>query len=234
MRILIVEDDETLAKEMGSFLEQWGYEALKAERFDQIQEEFLASAPQMVLMDINLPYFDGFYWCTKIRQVSDVPVLYISSRGDNADQIRAMAQGGDDYIEKPFHPEVLKARIRAMLSRTYEYKVREQAFLGGELRFDWEEQALYFGGQEIQLTKSERRVVERLVESRPGVVTREELMMDLWDTDEYVSDGTLTTMISRLRSKLKTVCGVEFIKTKKGLGYFLASPSEIFSEQDRA
>lgn len=93
MRILIVEDDETLAKEMGSFLEQWGYEAVKAERFDQIQEEFLASAPQMVLMDINLPYFDGFYWCTKIRQVSDVPVLYISSRGDDVDQIRAMAQG---------------------------------------------------------------------------------------------------------------------------------------------
>lgn len=221
MRIFIVEDDETLAGEISAFLIRWGYETKVPERFDRIMEEFSRYRPQLVLMDINLPYYDGFYWCSQIRQVSKVPVLYISSRSDDRDKIMAMAQGGDDYVEKPFQLELLKAKIQAMLRRTYEYKVKEQVFLGEKLHFDWEKQALYFGEREIRLTKSERRVVAKLVEEHPDVVTREELMMDLWETDEYVSDGTLTTMISRLRGKLKTICGREVIGTKKGQGYFI-------------
>ena len=154
-------------------------------------------------------------------QVSAVPILYISSRNDDRDQIMAIAQGGDDYIEKPFHLELLKAKIQAILRRTYEYKVRGQVFLEEGMYFDLEEQALYVKGQEVELTKSERRVLTKLMDSRPYVVTREELMMDLWETDEYVSDGTLTTVICRLRNKLKSVCEKELIGTKKGQGYFL-------------
>lgn len=222
MKIMIIEDDETLAREISSFLMRWGYDTQTARRFDQILDEFCRYRPQLVLMDINLPYYDGFYWCGRIRQVSDVPILYISSRGDDKDKIMAMAQGGDDYVEKPFHLELLKAKIQAVLRRTYEYKVKEQVFLEGGLHFSWEQQALYFENQEICLTKSERRVVTKLVENQPDVVTREELMMDLWETDEYVSDGTLTTMICRLRNKLKSVCGREIIGTKKGQGYYLS------------
>ena len=221
MKILIIEDDETLAGEMASFLVRWGYETHTIRRFDSILEEFREIRPQLVLMDINLPFYDGFYWCARIRQVSRVPILYISSRSDDRDKIMAMAQGGDDYVEKPFHLDLLKAKIQAILRRTYEYKVKEQIFLGGDLHFDWEGQTLYQGDREIALTKSERRVFVKLAEERPDVVTREELMMDLWDTDEYVSDGTLTTMISRLRSRLKSQCGQEIIGTKKGQGYFL-------------
>ena len=221
MKIMIVEDDEILAREISSSLAGWGYDTAIPAGFDNILEEFTQCRPQMVLMDINLPYYDGFYWCSQIRQVSKVPVLYISSRGDDRDKIMAMAQGGDDYVEKPFRLELLKAKIQAMLRRTYEYKVKEQIFLGGDLHFDWERQTLYQGDREIALTKSERRVFVKLAEERPDVVTREELMMDLWDTDEYVSDGTLTTMISRLRSRLKSQCGQEIIGTKKGQGYFL-------------
>ena len=221
MKILIIEDDETLARDIASFLMRWGYETKIPEGFDSIMEEFSHYRPQMVLMDINLPYYDGFYWCSQIRQVSKVPVLYISSRGDDRDKIMAMAQGGDDYVEKPFQLELLKAKIQAMLRRTYEYKVREQVFLGEKLYFDLGQMALYFGEREVELTKSERRVVARLAENHPDVVTREELMTDLWETDEYVSDGTLTTMISRLRSKLKIACGQEIICTKKGLGYYV-------------
>ncbi len=221
MKIMIVEDDEILAREISSSLAGWGYDTAIPAGFDNILEEFTQCRPQLVLMDINLPYFDGFYWCGRIRQVSKVPVLYISSRGDDRDKIMAMAQGGDDYVEKPFRLELLKAKIQAMLRRTYEYKVKEQIFLGGDLHFDWERQTLYQGDREIALTKSERRVFVKLAEERPDVVTREELMMDLWDTDEYVSDGTLTTMISRLRSRLKSQCGQEIIGTKKGQGYFL-------------
>lgn len=221
MKIMIVEDDQALAREIGSSLASWGYDTAIPAGFDNILEEFTQCRPQLVLMDINLPYFDGFYWCGRIRQVSKAPILYISSRSDDRDKIMAMAQGGDDYVEKPFHPELLKAKIQAMLRRTYEYKVKEQVFLGGDLHFDWERQTLYQGDREITLTKSERRVFVKLVQERPDVVTREELMMDLWDTDEYVSDGTLTTMISRLRSRLKSQCGQEIIGTKKGQGYFL-------------
>lgn len=221
MKIMIIEDDRTLAAEMAAFLGRWGYDTVTAKEFQLVLEEFTACRPQLVLMDINLPYYDGFYWCGRIRQVSDVPILYISSRDDDRDKIMAMAQGGDDYVEKPFHLELLKAKVQAILRRTYEYKVKEQIFLSSELRFDWEQQALYFGGEEIGLTKTERRVMAKLVDNRPDVVTREELMMDLWETDEYVSDGTLTTVISRLRNKLKSVCGTEVIGTKKGQGYYV-------------
>ncbi|MCI9180295.1 MAG: response regulator transcription factor [Lachnospiraceae bacterium] len=221
MKILIIEDDETLAGEMASFLVRWGYETHTIRRFDSILEEFREIRPQLVLMDINLPFYDGFYWCARIRQVSRVPILYISSRSDDRDKIMAMAQGGDDYVEKPFHLDLLKAKIQAILRRTYEYKVKEQIFLGDNLYIDGEQQALFMGEKEIFLTKSERKILMKLAEKRPDVVTREELMMALWETDEYVSDGTLTTLISRLRSRLRTQCGREMIATKKGQGYFL-------------
>lgn len=221
MKILIIEDDETLAGEIASFLVRWGYETHTIRRFDSILEEFREIRPQLVLMDINLPFYDGFYWCARIRQVSRVPILYISSRSDDRDKIMAMAQGGDDYVEKPFHLDLLKAKIQAILRRTYEYKVKEQIFLGDNLYIDGEQQALFMGEKEIFLTKSERKILMKLAEKRPDVVTREELMMALWETDEYVSDGTLTTLISRLRNRLRTQCGREMIATKKGQGYFL-------------
>ena len=221
MKIMLVEDDEALAGEIGSFLRRWGYETVEARHFDRIGEEFSQQMPQLVLMDINLPFYDGFYWCGKIRQVSDVPILYISSRSDDQDKIMAMAQGGDDYVEKPFRLELLKAKIQAILRRAYEYKVRERIFLGEGLYFSLEQQALYFHGKEIELTKLERQVFQRLAAIRPDVAAREELMMELWNTEEYVSDGTLTTVVCRLRGKLKAACGREVIKTKKGQGYWI-------------
>ena len=221
MKILLVEDDEALAGEIGTFLGRWGYETVAVRQFDKVSEDFERVRPHLVLMDINLPFYDGFYWCARIRQVSRVPILYISSRSDDRDKIMAMAQGGDDYVEKPFHLDLLKAKIQAILRRTYEYKVKEQIFLGDNLYIDGEQQALFMGEKEIFLTKSERKILMKLAEKRPDVVTREELMMALWETDEYVSDGTLTTLISRLRSRLRTQCGREMIATKKGQGYFL-------------
>lgn len=221
MKIMIVEDDEVLAGEIGVFLEKWGYETVTAQKFNEIEAEFVQYRPQLILMDINLPFYDGFYWCSRIRQVSEVPIIYISSRNDDRDKIMAIAQGGDDYVDKPFRLELLKAKIEAILRRTYQYKVREQIFLKQDMYFDSASQSLFFREKEVELTKSERRILTRLLESRPDVVSREELMMELWNTDEYVSDGTLTTVICRLRSKLKAVCGEEIIQTKKGLGYFV-------------
>lgn len=221
MKLLLVEDDQVLSGEIVEFLGRWGYDTIAAEQFDRVLDDFLKIRPQLVLMDINLPFYDGFYWCGQIRQVSNVPVLYISSRDDDRDKIMAIAQGGDDYVEKPFHLELLKAKIQAILRRTYQYKVREQIFLGEGLWFDQSRRTLYQNGTEIELTKLERQVLAKLVDDRPDVVAREELIMALWDTEEYVSDGTLTTVICRLRGKLRAACGREVIETKKGQGYRL-------------
>lgn len=222
VKIMIVEDDEVLAKEICLFLRKWGYELVLVCEFSDIAAEFAVHRPQLVLLDINLPYYDGFYWCSQIRQISDVPILFISSRNDDRDQIMAIAQGGDDYVEKPFRLELLKAKMEAVLRRTYQYKVKEQIFLNQNLIFECGSQAMFVDGKEVDLTKSERKILTKLLEHRPDVVTREELMMELWNTDEYVSDGTLTTVICRLRGKLKAASGEELINTKKGQGYFIS------------
>ena len=221
LKIMIIEDDASLAREIGLSLEKWQYEIVVVDQFDDILQEFMGVRPQLVLMDINLPCHDGFYWCSQIRQLSKVPVIYISSRDDDRDKIMAVAQGGDDYVEKPLRMELLRAKIEAMLRRTYEYKVRERIYLEAGLCYDYAVQSLYYLKQEIDLTKSERRLFARLVESRPDVVTRDELMMELWNTDEYVTDAALTTIISRLRTKLKSMCGTDVILTKKGQGYYI-------------
>lgn len=221
MKLMLVEDDEALADEICVFLKRWGYETVRVERFDEILEEFEAAQPHLILMDINLPYYDGFYWCSLIRRQSEVPVLYISSRGEDSDKIMAIAQGGDDYVEKPFRLDLLRAKIEALLRRTYQYRVREQSFLRPGICFDGRARTVTADGVQVSLTKSEQRILSCLLESRPDVVSREELMMELWNTDEYVSDGTLTTLVCRLRNKLKTACGEEMIGTKKGQGYFL-------------
>lgn len=221
IKLMIVEDDQILAREIASFLVRWGYETVIACRFDDLLAEFLEVSPKLVLLDINLPFYDGFYWCGRIRQVSPVPIVYISSRGDDRDKIMGIAQGGDDYVEKPFRLELLKAKIEAILRRTYQYKVAEQIFLQKDLSFDGASQTLFYQGKAVELTKSERKILVKLMECRPDVVSRDELMTVLWNTDEYVSDGTLTTVISRLRSKLKEVCGEEIVHTRKGQGYFV-------------
>ena len=221
MKIMLVEDDEALAGEISSFLIKWGFDTEISRKYDEILQEFMEWKPQLVLMDINLPFYDGFYWCRQIRQISAVPIIYISSRGDDKDKIMAIAQGGDDYVEKPFRLELLRAKIEAILRRTYEYRVKERIFLKPGICFDPVSQILFYEGKEVDLTRSERKIFARLMKERPRVVSREELMMDLWNTDEYVSDGTLTTMISRLRGKVKGVCGEEMIGTKKGQGYFI-------------
>lgn len=221
IKILIAEDDAALAVQIRCFLEKWGYTAIEAVHFDDMMKDFTAGAPQMVLMDVNLPYYDGFYWCRRIREVSDVPVIYISSRNGDFDKIMGMAQGGDDYIEKPFRLPLLRAKIEAVLRRTYEYKVKERIYLGNGLYFESASLRLLGKDKEIELTRSEKRIMAKLTEKKTEVVTREELMMELWSTDEFISDGTLTTIICRLRNKLKAACGDPVIFTKKGQGYWI-------------
>ena len=221
LTMMIVEDEKLLSGEIREFLTRWGYRAVSCTDFEDIFGEFQKIKPHLVLMDINLPYYDGYHWCRKIREISHVPILYISSRNDDRDKIMGIAQGGDDYIEKPFHLELLKAKIEASLRRTYQYQVKDRVPIGEHLMFDQNSLTVFYGEQEVELTRSEQKIMEKLIEMRPGVVTRDELMMVLWNTDEFVSDGTLTTMVSRLRKKLEQVSGDKVIKTRKGTGYYI-------------
>jgi len=221
MLIMIVEDDEILAGAIKTFLEKWGYKAVIAKNYHDIIADYHIYHPHLILMDINLPLYDGFHWCSKIRNISNVPLIYISSRNDDRDKIMGIAQGGDDYVEKPFNLDLLKEKIEAILRRTYQYKVKSKVVLKDNLYFDIESASLIYNNKDISFTKSERKIMKMMMENRTNIVSREELMEEIWNTDEYISDGTLTTLISRLRSKLKDECGENIIKTKKGQGYYI-------------
>lgn len=220
MKILVIEDDLVLAKELVLLCRRWGFEASYIKEFKEITREFTAYQPDLVLMDINLPYYDGFYWGEQIRRVSNVPLLYLSSRDQNADKMMAMAAGGDDYVEKPFDPELLLLKIRAMLRRAYEYTANERIYLNDDMFY---ENGLFVcGDKTAELTRSESKVMASLMSSRGSAVSREKLMQQLWSTDEFVTDASLTVLISRLRTKLNEIAdGKDVILTRKGIGYYI-------------
>ncbi len=221
IRIMIIEDDEVLGNQIQSFLQSWDYYPILATNYQNILQDFQKTLPHLILMDINLPYYDGFYWCSKIRETSTVPIIYISSRNDDKDKIMAIAQGGDDYVEKPFHLELLKAKIEAILRRTYQYTVNHTIYLQSDLVYESHTSTLYHHNQKIELTKLENKILSVLIEHRGAIVSRNQLMDALWNTNEFISDNTLNVLISRLRSKLKDICDDEVIYTKKGQGYYI-------------
>ncbi|MCI5773847.1 MAG: response regulator transcription factor [Erysipelotrichaceae bacterium] len=219
--ILIVEDDLVLAKELQGYLTKYGYNVILAERFDNILEECQQTKPDLLLMDINLPYFDGFYWCNQIREYSQIPLIYISSRNDDQDKIMGIAQGGDDYVEKPFNLTILKAKIEAIIRRTYQYTLNQKQYIVDNIYYDVFNNCLFYHDIKIELTKSENIIIKILLEHKNKIVSRNLLMDELWSTNEFISDNTLTVLISRLRTKLKDMTGKELIKTKKGQGYYI-------------
>ena len=220
IRIFIVEDDEVIANEVAKSLASWGFEAAIARAFDRIDEEFFASGAQLVIMDISLPYYNGYYWCERIRRNSKAPIVFLSSRSDTADVVMAVNMGGDDYIAKPIHPELLIAKIRAVLRRAYDYEMpARQQICGAE--FDPSASCLTINGVKRELTKNESRILSTLMEKRGAIVSREELMLRLWDSDEFVDDNTLTVNINRLRKTLQEAGLGECVKTHKGQGYSL-------------
>ena len=208
MKIMIVEDDLILARELQLLCVKWNFQAKYLEDFKHVDQVYCTYQP-------DLPFYDGFYWCQKIRENSTVPILFISSREQNADKILALSAGGDDYIEKPFDLELLLVKIKAILRRTYEYKHLEKEYLDEDTSYDIVRGRFVYQNKVLELTKSEGKIMSTLL-------TREQLMMTLWNTDEFVTDATLSVHISRLRNKLKELTnGKDIIKTKKGVGYYI-------------
>ncbi len=219
--ILIVEDDKRLANQIASFLEGWKYKPILASQFDVLDQEVFKISPDLVLMDITLPYFDGYYWTRQIRKKSTVPILFISSRTADQDIIMAIVQGGDDYLTKPFSLDLLKAKMDALFRRT-DYRIRPDTIeLNETLYYVPDKAQISDGKQIVELTGMEKKVMDLFVKKKSITISREELMIALWQTDEFICDGSLTTCISRLRSKLKAAFHDPLIETKKGIGYQL-------------
>ena len=221
-RIFCVEDDETIGKMIKKHLEKWDFEVHVAEDLSQIMTEFAAFDPQLVLMDIRLPFYNGYYWCTEIRKVSKVPILFISSASDNMNIVMAMNMGGDDFIAKPFDMSVLTAKIQALLRRTYDFAEQVGVIEHNGAKLNTSEAALYVGQNRVELTRNEYRILQTLMENKGKVVSREKLMDKLWETDCFIDENTLTVNVARLRRKLESAGLPGFITTKVGMGYIVA------------
>lgn len=207
---------------MENKLKQWNYEIVSISDFKNILSEFTAFQPHLVLMDINLPYYDGFYWCAKIRQLSSVPIIFISSRDTDSDKIRAIAQGGDDYLEKPFSMDLLIAKVQAVLRRTYSYSDHTLNILQyQDLILDLERLQVHCSNRSIEVTPTESRILALLIRNQDKVVSRIRFMRVLWDDERFVDDNTLTVNVNRLRRKLESIGLKDYIKTIKGEGYSL-------------
>lgn len=218
-RIFLVEDDETIAKTVKRHLNSWDYEVETASDFSNVLAEFLAFSPQLVLMDIKLPFYNGYHWCQEIRKISKVPVIFLSSASDNLNIVMAVNMGGDDFIAKPFDLEVLTAKIQAMLRRSYDFMGQGMVIEHRGAMLNLTEATLIFQDEKIELTKNELRILQVLMENKEKVVTRDALMTKLWESDSYVDENTLSVNINRLRKKLEAVGLQDFILTKKGIGY---------------
>ena len=220
-KIMIVEDDRTIAGVLKTHLEKWGWDAFCAEDFGRVMEEFRQVAPHLVLMDISLPNYNGFYWCGEIRKISRVPILFLSSRTDNMDIVMAMSMGGDDYLTKPFDLSVLVAKVQALLRRSYDYQGAMHTLEHRGAIFNVGEGTLFYEGQKIELTRNEMKLLQLLMENKGTTVGRDALMQKLWDSDVFIDDNTLTVNVARLRKKLEDAGLADFIVTKKGLGYLV-------------
>ena len=218
-RIFLVEDDETIARLIKKHLEKWEYEVSTVQDFGNVLGEFAACDPQLVLLDIRLPFYNGYHWCTQIRQVSKVPIIFLSSVSDNMNIVMAMNMGADDFIPKPFDLEVLTAKVQALLRRSYDFAGSSSMLEHKGLLLNLSDATLLYQEQKVELTKNELKILQTLIENKTQVVTRETLMTRLWESDMYVDENTLSVNVNRLRKKLTSIGLEDSILTKKGIGY---------------
>lgn len=220
-RILIVEDDEIIARSIQEHLQAWNYEVYRIQDFSQVMAEFAAVQPQLVLMDITLPFFNGYHWCSEIRKFSRVPIVFLSSAADNMNMIMAMNMGADDFISKPFDLQVLTAKLQAILRRTYDFGGQMSVLEHRGAVLNLSDGSLSWQGRKVELTKNEQKILQCLLENRGTVVSRQSLMERLWATDSFVDENTLTVNVNRLRKRLEQTGLTDFITTRKGMGYII-------------
>ena len=221
-RIFLVEDDETIAKLVRRHLEKWDYDVHVVQKFDAVMSEFASFDPHLVLMDIGLPFYNGYHWCTQIRAQSKVPVIFLSSMSDNMNIVMAINMGGDDFITKPYDLNVVVAKVQALLRRTYDFTDNTSTIEhnGGVLNLN--DQTFMYNNNKVELTKNEYRILQCLLENVGKVVSRDSIMEKLWEDEAFVDDNTLTVNVTRLRRKLEDAGVSDYIRTKKGVGYIIS------------
>lgn len=221
-KIMIVEDETTIRELISEELQKWQFETIGTTDFNDVLGDFQEENPQLVLMDINLPVYDGYYWCQKIREVSKVPIIFISSRSTNMDMIMAMNMGADDFVTKPFQIDVLIAKINALLRRSYNYSDTDSEVLSHNgITLNVDNGRMEIRGEMIDLSKNEYRLLYLLMKKHGKILTREKLLRALWDDERFVDDNTLTVNINRLRKKIEQAGIAGYIETKVGVGYMV-------------
>jgi DNA-binding response OmpR family regulator len=220
-RILIIEDDDIIAKNIATHFKRWNYETMQIIDFKNIMEEFLKFDPQLVLLDIGLPFYNGFYWCQEIRKISKVPILFLSSMNDNMNIVMAMNMGGDEFIEKPFDLNVLTAKVQALLRRSYSFQGNGNVLEYEGMILNLNDASFSYKEKNVSLTKNEFRILQMLMESAGKIIARDDIIARLWESDEFIDDNTLTVNVARLRKKIENAGMDNWIRTKKGIGYYL-------------
>ena len=221
-KILIVEDDKALCNNIKESISKWNFEGIAVQNFEDILKEFVKHNPHLVIMDINLPYFDGFYWCKKIRDISRVPIIFLSSRDSNMDIVMAVNMGGDDYVTKPFSMDILLAKMQALIRRAYSYgQVDEQIIDCNGVILNINDGTLTYNEKKIELTKNEFKILQLLMKNKGKIVSRDKIMRVLWESEYFISENTLTVNVNRLRSKLEDIGLKDLIVTKKSQGYMI-------------
>ncbi|ADL50671.1 response regulator transcription factor [Clostridium cellulovorans] len=220
-KILIVEDDMVIAKSMKNSLCQWGHETECITDFKDVIAQFVQLEPHLVLLDISLPFFNGYHWCSEIRKISSVPIIFISSMSDNMNVIMAVNMGGDDFIAKPFDLNILVAKVQALLRRTYSFGGKMDVIEHKGVVLNLNSAMLEYKNNKLELTKNEFKILQILFENIGKAISRDDIMTRLWESDSYIDDNTLTVNVTRLRKKLSDVGLSDFVKTKKGIGYMV-------------
>lgn len=220
-KILIVEDDETIAGGPKNHLEKWNYQAECMTDFKDVMGKFVEFEPQLVLLDIVLPFFNGFHWCQEIRKISKVPIIFLSSANDNMNIVMAMNMGGDEFIEKPFDLNVVTAKVQAVLRRTYEFRGTADVMEWNGAILNLADATVLYQDQKLELSKNEFKILQILLENTGKIVSRESIMTRLWDSNEFIDDNTLTVNVARLRKKMEQIGLGGKIITKKGIGYMV-------------
>ena len=219
-KIFIIEDEEKIRLELSTFLNRYGYETSYSTDFENIVNIALKEKPHVILLDINLPYFDGYYICREIRKSSNVPIIVVTSRNSEIDELMSMNLGADDFITKPYNTQILLARISSILRRTYQ-NLDAEIFEYNGLKYNMSTSEMEFNNNKVELTKNESRILYTLIKNKEKIVSRNELIKSLWQNDEFVDDNTLTVNINRLRKKLDEIGAVGYLQTKRGQGYIL-------------
>lgn len=221
-RIMMIEDDEKIRRIAADTLKKWQYDVVEVTEFDQVLTEFKQSDPHLVLLDINLPVFDGYYWCQQIRSVSKVPIIFLSSRNQNMDIIMAINMGGDDFIQKPFDLDILVAKISALIRRKYTYQEDENSKLIHQgLKLNVTNSTIEYNDKSTELSRNEFILLQLMMRNIGKILSREDLMQALWNEEQFVDDNTLTVNVNRIRRKISALGLEDFIVTRKGMGYMI-------------